>query len=106
MSISEVFAAREEAIVFPDRSDFSDRADYTAARQAYDQGLRELMAEFQDNLAQEYLAEVDEAHIDELSGLVYRLAYEHGHGTGYSNIEYYYDDFAAIVLAGYRLASR
>lgn len=38
---------------------------------------------------------------DSLTGDVYDLAWEHGHASGFSDVENHYQDFAGLTLAAY-----
>lgn len=103
--IAEAFTAEAEAIVFPSRSDFAEAADFTAAYQSYGEAQAELNDRFALALAAEYLSEIAEAHVEAVAGATFGLAWEHGHSSGYSEIENYYTDFAGFATTVYAAAA-
>ena len=104
--LSTDFAARDEAIVRPRIEDFpGDRPAFSQAYAAYNAGLAELRQEFADALAHEHLGEtVAPGHLETVAAPVFRVAYENGHSSGYSEIENQYIDLAELAATAYSVA--
>jgi hypothetical protein len=91
----------------PNRKDFSNNASYGVAldeheakelsdkklRQAYNEKTGEITAEFKKALLK-FLSVDKHPKKDEL----WRLAWEHGHSSGYHDVALYADEFSELML--------
>lgn len=95
MTIAETAKAAYDALTYPDRKNFANDADHAAAWHEYRfVQVPAVEKTFKEALAAEYLpAETP----TEVADKVFALAWEHGHSSGYSEVESYYIDFAELV---------
>jgi len=104
--LSTDFTARANAIVYPTVEDYPDRADLAAAMFFYREAHRAMNQEFADALAHEYLGEtVGPARLEAVAAPVFHAAWDHGHSSGYNEVENYYIDFAEIATVAYAAAT-
>lgn len=100
--IAQEFTDRARAIPYPDSTDRDERV---RLRREYDAAHAELNGEFAAALADEYLSEISETRRAAIGERTFALAWEHGHSSGYSEIENYYMDFAGFAIAVYSAAT-
>lgn len=103
--IADGFTAQSEAIPYPNRADYAERAEHTEAHGVYSAAHAELNRAFGVALADEYLSEISESRREAIGQRTFELAWEHGHSSGFSGVENYYMDFAGFALAVYSAAT-
>lgn len=103
--IAPDFAARLEALTYPDRRNYKDLNAHLEPMRVYWAEEKAIEEGFAAALAEEYLGEISESRRVAIAERTYKLAYEHGHSSGYSEIENYYIDFADFALAVYSAAT-
>lgn len=100
--ISAQFTAQAEEVPYPYNV---PREQRDAARAAYDVAKRAVTTEFAAALAETYLSDIAESRRAVIAEHAFRLAWEHGHASGYGDVESYYQDFANFAQEVYSVAT-
>lgn len=103
--IADDFIAQADAIPYPNRADYAERAEHTEAYGVYGAAHAEINRAFGVALADEYLSEISETRRPAVAERVFRLAWEDGHSSGYYEVENRYMDLADLALAVYSAAT-
>ena len=103
--IADSIQARIDELVYPTSATHPDANERRAAQHDRQAIVRTIEADFATELADEYLYEVSESRRQALGQLVYDQAWDHGHSSGYGEVENYYSEFAETALKIYKLAT-